>query len=53
MLTESAELFTRLDVVRDGKALKSFSDRDEAERYAEDNPRIGSPLVVGRAHPLP
>ncbi|MFE3118761.1 hypothetical protein [Streptomyces niveus] len=43
MLPESAELFTRLDVVRDGKVLKSFSDRDEAEKYAEDNP--GSRVV--------
>lgn len=34
MLPESAELFTRLDVVRDGEVLGTFGDLDEAEEFA-------------------
>ncbi|MFE2424636.1 hypothetical protein [Streptomyces hokutonensis] len=34
MLAESAELFLRLDVVKDGEALETFDDLDEAEAYA-------------------
>ncbi|MEU8831760.1 MULTISPECIES: hypothetical protein [unclassified Streptomyces] len=36
MLPESAELFTRLDVVVDGKPVESFADGAEAEAYAAE-----------------
>ncbi|MFF1834245.1 hypothetical protein ACFVXE_08570 [Streptomyces sp. NPDC058231] len=36
MLPESAELFTRLDVVVDGKPVESFADAAEAEAYAAE-----------------
>lgn len=38
MLPESAEQFTRLDVVRDGEVLSSFHDLDEAEKFAGQHP---------------
>jgi hypothetical protein len=34
MLPESAALFTRLDVTKGGKVLKSFTDPEEADAYA-------------------
>ncbi|MFF1964319.1 hypothetical protein ACFVW5_12005 [Streptomyces sp. NPDC058232] len=42
MLPESAELFTRVDVVVDGKPVESFADAAEAEAYAAEiaNARI-------------
>lgn len=45
MLPESAELITRLDVVKDGKTLKSFQDWDQAEEYAAKHP--GARIVDG------
>ncbi|GGZ73308.1 hypothetical protein ACFOOM_00860 [Streptomyces echinoruber] len=38
MLPKSAEFFLRLDVVQDGKALKSFQDLDEAQAFADGHP---------------
>ncbi|MER6632331.1 hypothetical protein ABT301_29625 [Streptomyces sp. NPDC000987] len=38
MLPESAELFTRLDVVVGGKVVGSFHDLDEAEEFAAQHP---------------
>ncbi|MGA5202817.1 hypothetical protein [Streptomyces variegatus] len=35
MLPESAELFTRLDVVADGAVVASYQDRDEAQKHAD------------------
>lgn len=35
MLPDSAELFLRLEVVRDGELLGTFTDLDEAQAYAE------------------
>lgn len=37
MLPESAELFTRLDVVVSGKTIESFNDLTEAEQFAEQH----------------
>ncbi|PWI06534.1 hypothetical protein DIZ27_32865 [Streptomyces sp. NWU339] len=45
MLPESAELITRLDVVKDGKTLKSFQNLEEAEEYAAQRP--GARVVDG------
>lgn len=35
MMPDSAEFFTRLHVVKDGKVLEGFADRVDAEEYAE------------------
>ncbi|MFI2300181.1 hypothetical protein ACH5AL_15260 [Actinacidiphila glaucinigra] len=51
MLPESAGLFTRLNVVKDGKVLESFPDRVDAERFADEVE--GGGAVVVDAFPLP
>ncbi|MET9913015.1 hypothetical protein ABZZ74_40665 [Streptomyces sp. NPDC006476] len=38
MLPESAELFTRLDVIQDGEVLDSFHELDQAEEFAAQHP---------------
>ncbi|MGY5034356.1 hypothetical protein ACWC9U_26565 [Streptomyces sp. 900116325] len=45
MLPESAEVFTRLDVVVDGTPVKSFTDTAEAEAYAAE--LAGARIVDG------
>ncbi|MFF5279396.1 hypothetical protein [Streptomyces sp. NPDC000133] len=45
MLPESAEVFTRLDVVVDGTPVESFTDAAEAEAYAAD--LAGARIVDG------
>jgi len=47
MLPESAELFTRLDVVKGGKVLESFEDLEEAEAYAAKVKGGGARIVDG------
>lgn len=45
MLEDSADLFLRLDVVKDGETLETFRDLDQAEEYAAQHE--GSRVVDG------
>jgi hypothetical protein len=45
MLPDSAALFTRLDVVKDGAVLESFQDQEEANAYAAEVKGGGARVV--------